>query len=489
MSIIEKHEKSLSGIVNSTEKAQAVALELVSRAAASDSLDGLYFLLTNDLRTLASFDRCLLITHLEGQSRFVAATHHPVVESKSQLVSKLQKLAQELPRLGNPLILSRRPTFEILTPDAPTDQARSALKEYGDLAGWNHLCCIPLNYDGAPVGHLLMEYSGDNLPDKAAVTTVPKVAPIFGNALVCRWLVERMPAIPGSIGSRTGAHQPRGKWATRRVPLLAFAAAVLAILLFLVPFTFSVGGEAVAVISPKERQYAFCKISGLIATVHVRQGSLAEEGQKLATLDPRELDFRIQREESQFELLTQEMALSRSRAFDDPSMLAKAKLVELKREGVTAELEFLRWQRQFLVITAPVSGVIVTKDVETLVGKKLEAGEPFCEIAEPGLLCAEISVPEDRIMRVKLGQEAHVYLNNAPGRGYKLKVDEIAPRSEVEPRTGSVYKVTAIFADSPGPIKVGMKGIAGIDTGATNLWTILTLRLSTRLNQWSLYFR
>jgi multidrug resistance efflux pump len=170
-------------------------------------------------------------------------------------------------------------------------------------------------------------------------------------------------------------------------------------------------------------------------------------------------------------------------------MLAKVKLAELKREGVSAELEFLRWQGQFLVITAPVSGVIVTKDVETLVGKKLEAGEPFCEIAEPGLLQTEISVPEDRIMRVKPGREAQVYLNNAPGRGYKLKVDEISPRSEVEPRLGNVYKVTADFVDSPGPIRVGMKGIAGIDTGSTNLWTILTLRLSVRMNQLSLYFR
>lgn len=487
MPIIEKPENWLSDAGAGAERALALALELASRAACSDSLDGLFFLLTNDLRTLAFFDRCLLITHLEGRSRFVAATHHPMVESKSQLVAKLQMLAPELSRLENPLVLSRRPAFQVLTSEELTEAALAALEEYGDLAGWNHLCCIPLNYEDGAVGHLLMEFSGDNLPDKSSITTLVKVAPIFGNALVCRWLAERKPTISGSLRSQARPSRPRRRWASRPVLLLACAMAALAALFFLVPFTFSVGGEAV--VSPKEHQYAFCKISGLIATVEVRQGSQAEKGQQLATLDPRELDFRIKREERQFELLTQEMALSRSRAFDDPSLLAKAQLGELKREGVTAELGFLWWQRQFLVITAPVSGVIVTKDVETLVGKKLEAGEPFCEIAEPGLLCTEISVPEDRIMRVRTGQEARVYLNNAPGRGYKLKVDEIAPRSEVEPRTGSVYKVKAIFADNPGPIKVGMKGIAAIDTGPTNLWTILTLRLFTRLNQMSLYFR
>ena len=40
----------------------------------------------------------------------MAVTHHPAVESKSQLVAILQKLVQELPRLENPLFLSRRPS-------------------------------------------------------------------------------------------------------------------------------------------------------------------------------------------------------------------------------------------------------------------------------------------------------------------------------------------------------------------------------------------
>ncbi len=80
-----------------------------TNAACPDSLDGLYFPLINNLRTLASFDSCWLIAHLEGQSPFVAVTHHPAVQSKSQLAAKLQKLVQELPRLENPLILSRRP--------------------------------------------------------------------------------------------------------------------------------------------------------------------------------------------------------------------------------------------------------------------------------------------------------------------------------------------------------------------------------------------
>jgi len=270
------------------------------------------------------------------------------------------------------------------------------------------------------------------------------------------------------------------------MPLFLICASAAALLLLLIPVSFSVGGEAL--IASKEKQYAFCKIGGLIDKVYVRRGDQVEKGQKLATLDAREMEHRIKSEERQFEILTKEMDLLRSRAIDDPSMLSKNKIVELKRESVRAELDFLRWQSRFLVIFAPVSGFIVTKDVETLSGKKLEAGEPFCEIAEPGLLCADIFVPEDRITRVKPGQAGYIYLNNEPRRGYKIKVDEIAPRAEVDPRLGNVYKVIAIFDDPPGRIKVGMKGVGNIDTGTTNIWSLVTLRLAARLNQLWLYF-
>jgi hypothetical protein len=145
--IVERSEKPVPEGPADTERILSLSLELTSRAASCQSLDELYFLVTNDLRTLATFDRCLLITHLEGHSRFVAATHQATVEKKSKLVLKLQELAPHLAKLESPLILSSCPTLQILTPEAPQQRTREALQEYSDIAGWNHLCCIPLNYN------------------------------------------------------------------------------------------------------------------------------------------------------------------------------------------------------------------------------------------------------------------------------------------------------------------------------------------------------
>ena len=468
------------------ERLVALALELSSRAVAAESLDELYFILTNDLRTVAEFDRCFLIVHLEGESRFVSATLQPVLEGKSRLQDVLTDLAGRLVAVDRSLVLSTDPGAGSFSAQGVPQEALTVLQSYAELAGWKYLCCIPLQYDHSILGHLLMEWLGDKLPEKNAVMTLVKLAPVFGAALAGRWLMAKSPRAARLLGQGTRPDLTRPRMLNRYTPWVIGATALVAIMFFLMPITFWVGGEAL--VGPRDRQYAFCKISGLIDTVYVRQGSLVKKGQKLAALDHRELDLKIRREERQWEMLTKEMALLKSRAIDDPSVLAKAKQLELKRESAKAELDFLRWQRQFLLITAPVAGVILSKDVETFSGKRLEGGDPFCEIAELGQLCTEIYVPEERIMRVTQGQEAFLYLNNAPRKGYRLAVQEVAPRSEVQPRLGNVFKVTATFTDSLKGIKVGMKGVGSINTGTENLWTMLSNRLAERWNQAWLHF-
>ncbi len=463
------------------ERLVALALELSSRAVAVESLDELYFLLTNDLRSLVEFDRCFLIVHLAGESRFVSATLQPLLEGKSRLQDTLTELAGAIASVDRPLVLSADgETGSFLDQGVPRE-ALTILQSYAELAGWKYLCCIPLQYGQSILGHLLMEWIGDTVPEKNAVMTLVKLAPVFGAALAGRWLMQRNPRTARLLGQGSGHDLTRRRLWHRHAPAVIVAIIVFAAIFFFMPITFWVGGEAV--VAPRDRQYAFCKLSGLIDTVCVRQGSLVKKGQKLASLDHRELDLKIRREGRQWEMLTKEMALLKSRAIDDPSILAKNRQLELKRESAKAELDYLRWQRQFLLITAPVAGVIVSKDVETFSGKRLEAGEPFCEIAELGQLCTQIYVPEERIMRVSQGQEAFLYLNNAPRKGYRLVVREVAPRSEVQPRFGNVYKVTATFRQFPRGIKVGMKGVGSINTGTDNLWTMLSNRLAERWNQ------
>ena len=108
----------------------------------------------------------------------------------------------------------------------------------------------------------------------------------------------------------------------------------------------------------------------------------------------------------------------------------------------------MKWKSQFLEIKAPVSGIVITKDVDSFVGKKFKAGEPFCQIAVPGDLWITVYAPEDKISLVRKGQPLDAYLNSEPSKGYPLKVAEIVPAAEVLPRMGNVFSVRAPFVNA-----------------------------------------
>ncbi len=220
----------------------------------------------------------------------------------------------------------------------------------------------------------------------------------------------------------------------------------------------------------------------------MREGSEVQKDAVLATLDPKDLEFRITVARRELDMLTKEMSILSDAAGQNPSKLAQAQLVELNRKKKTQELDYLKSRRAFLELKAPVAGTVTTKSVQSLAGKRLGAGDAFCEIAVRSELSVDVNVPDDRITFVKPGQDVLVYLNSNPSRGYKLKITEIAPRAEALPRFGNVFRARATFAHAPVTTMVGMKGIGKINTGSASLWSMISRKLITRWNEFTAHF-
>ena len=469
-----------------SERLLAIAVELSSRVASAGSVEEICFLLTNDLRALVEFDRCLLITHLGGRSTVAAATHQPVLDPKSQLFRELANLAGTVTPLDKPLVLGTDSRESVPSGEPDLDSIRGALRSFQNLSGARVLCCIPLVSNAVVPGHLIVEYHADRHPSKDEITALVKISPILASGLLAKWLLENRPGNAGLVGARTSwANRWRSRW-LKYVMLPACVFAVIVAGAFLIPVPFSVGGETV--IESRDKHFAFCKVGGLIERVDIRHGSPVDRGQTLAVLDSEEFDHKIEKQRRSIELLTNEMDRLRRTAVDDPSKLAERGLIELKRKSAQAELDFLLWQERFLTIQAPHDGVVVTKDVQALTGKRFEAGQPFCEIAGPQDLIAFVYVPENRILSVRVGQPVSVYLNNDPLKAYPMKVDEISPRAELRPRLGNVFKVTAVFTATPPFLKLGMKGLGKIRIGTTNMWNIVISRLAERWHQVLIHF-
>jgi hypothetical protein len=321
---------------SATDKDLNLALELAGRAVTAKSVDEISFLLTNDLRTLSNFDRCFLITHLGSDTRITAATHQPILIKNTEIEKDLVEIATLVPNVSQPVILSnirgQKHTFD----EGITHELRTALESYIDHSGCTHLCLIPLNYHETIVAHLLTEYFGDNAPQKQPLMLTMKVAPIFAAMLTEQWLFEKKPSLEDFVHRESALSISRGKRLTRYLLPVVAIFALLLVFFFVIPVNVYVGGEAV--IDPMEKQFAFCKIGGLLEEVYVNQGSHVEKGQVLARLDAKEIDHKIKKEERHFEILTQDITLLRTRAIDDPSSIARSKLLELERKRLVASV-------------------------------------------------------------------------------------------------------------------------------------------------------
>jgi len=470
--------------IDPKQRALAVGLELSKRALEAESLDELFFLLTNDLRILVPFDRALLITHVGGKSALVAASNQPVLSQKTSLYQAVSALAEHLTGVEKAVWLSSAAeTIHLPDTELPAS-ARERLADYMKLSGCAFLLGVPLRHNKSLLGHLLLEFDEKSVPNEVQVLTLLSLAPFFASALTEKWLFNEKPDLWRALvpAATIGASRPRAL----KAGAAALAILGVAALLFLVPVSHTVGGESEVV--PRDRHAAFVMMDGLVDRINVREGSRVEKGQVLAILDRRDLDHDIGTAQRRYDILTKEEMLLKRESGQDPSKLAESQLVHLKRKSSWEELKYLKWKAQFLEIKAPVSGIVSTKEVDSLVGKKFKAGEPLCEIAIPGELWAEIFVPEDRVSLVRKGQPATIYLSTEPGTGYPVRVEEIAPIADVLPRLGSTYRVRAPFVNAPEYVKVGMKGVGKIDAGRTNLFDIIFQRLLSRWNKFSIYF-
>lgn len=468
------------------QRALALGLEFSKRALEAESLDDLFFMLTNDIRTLVEFDRAFLLTHLEGRSQLAAAGNQPILEKKSKFYAQMNRLARKLRNVERGILLSgTADTASLPDDEVPTD-VKEELAAFMEFSQCSFFLCVPLKHNDALLGHLVLEFLDKNVPRQIEILTLFNLGSLFGAALAEKWLAKRKPAVASFIYPDAAGRRNVMRFFLVTLPLAILVVVGLVCLLFYVPLDSTVGGEAEVV--PRDKHVAFAQIDGLVEKVFAREGAGVEEGQPLAVLDRKELDFEISSSERRFDIHTKEMLLLRRESGQDPSKLAESKLVQLKRQSAWEELQFLKWKAQFLVIKAPVSGIVVTREVESLAGKKFKAGEPFCEIAVPGELWVEILVPEDRITFVRKGQTAEVFLNSAPGTPCKLRIAEISPLAEVVPRLGNVYRVRGPFPDASPSVKVGMKGIGKIFSGRERLYRILAHRLQARWNQLSIYF-
>jgi HlyD family secretion protein len=96
-----------------------------------------------------------------------------------------------------------------------------------------------------------------------------------------------------------------------------------------------------------------------------------------------------------------------------------------------AQLTEARENRQDLTVKAPFDGTVVTRVAEP--GEVITAGTPVITLLDLSKVYLRGFVPEGQIGKVKVGQDAHVYLDSSPTLAVDAYVSRIDPQATFTP--------------------------------------------------------
>jgi HlyD family secretion protein len=269
---------------------------------------------------------------------------------------------------------------------------------------------------------------------------------------------------------------------------LAIAAAIVLLLLATAGWLFWKGRrpkglELSGTIEARDAQVGSL-VGGRVQKVHVDEGAAVTKGQPIVTLEPdlvdrqiREQEARVanaranltkavngpRREETERARATWENAeaerrrqealfndgLASRQQYDSASTAARtalksyqelargnrpedidsARAALLEQEG---QLDFLRRQREELVVTAPADGIVQTMDLRP--GDLVAANQGIVTILEPSEIWVRVYVPEPKLGLVRLNESAAISVDTFPRRTFSGKVVEIRQQSEYTPR-------------------------------------------------------
>lgn len=179
----------------------------------------------------------------------------------------------------------------------------------------------------------------------------------------------------------------------------------------------------------------------------------------LATMDTSEL--LVKRAALVMEVLKYKKTADLLRA--DEKKQGEMEAAELDAKRAQAEADYITWQIEHATIVTPIDGVVFQGDWRNRLHSPLRSADPLFEIGQAHLR-AEVNVPEDQIMEVRVDQPGVFKATAYPSRPLNFKVERITPVASVD-KTSNVYKVRVLF--EPGQdtqwLRPGVEGMAEIN--------------------------
>ena len=199
------------------------------------------------------------------------------------------------------------------------------------------------------------------------------------------------------------------------------------------------------VVTKHEMRLSF-KVGGVVKRVHVQEGDVVKQGQRLAEIELTEISAQVEQARQLAEKAARD--LKRGENLYADQVISLEQLQDLRTQSAMAEAQFksAQFNLGYSVITAPRDGVVLRKLVEER--ELVPAGAPVLVFGESGRgFVVRAALADREIVNVKLGDRGEIRMDAFPGQPMTGTIVEVA--SAAEERSG-MFPIEVQF-DSPPP--------------------------------------
>lgn len=388
---------------------------LVRSLQRESQLVSLAYAAANEGRRLLSCDRLTVLLRRGRRFRVLAVSGADHVESHTEFTRRAERLARRIADWGDPLAVGHSGGDDDIPP--PLAESTAA---YLDATLAKTLAAAPVSFpracdnasESSPASGsrnrqadvvFVAEWFAEPGPADAAVRTTEL-------AELCAGALERGAALDGplirSLVRRVQRRSATASWTVPRWFWATVAVAGAAAALALIPARLEVA--APATLLPVQRQDVFAPTTGQVIEVRVRHGDAVQAGAELAVIDDPQLQLQWEQVTGELETVIRRIdALAIARTERDvreqnggaeglPPGAEQQQLAQ-RRRSLIRQRDLLTRRREELTVRSPIDGVVLTRDVESLLASRpVERGQVLLTVADPASAWELVAEVEQR---------------------------------------------------------------------------------------------
>lgn len=204
------------------------------------------------------------------------------------------------------------------------------------------------------------------------------------------------------------------------------------------------------------------KIGGVVARVAVEAGQSVSEGQVLAELSLAEIDAQVSAAREGRDKAQRDMTRAERLLADSVATRSQVEDARTQLDVASAQLRAAEFNRQYAVIRAPASGIVLRRSLEA--GQLVGPNAPLIVLRTErrGLVLRAAAADRDAV-RLKAGESAKVAFDAFPGREFSGRVDRVGVSAM--PMTGT-YEVEIAVQPGTERLSSGLIGRASMSPRA-----------------------